>query len=67
MTRAAEFCYIAETKDGIFLRGLDMAMPPARAWWTSNPDEALRLTADYRQRIADRLGSAVGFRKILAG
>lgn len=75
MTRAAEFCYIAERKDGAFLLGgwptgyeYDARTKgcPGSDHWTKDPEMALRITADGRTIFAAAMPE-VGFRKILAG
>ncbi len=68
MTRAAEFCYIAETQpinptESQFVVALQRHGPIL----SSDPEMALRITADGRAGIAREVGMPIGFRKILAG
>lgn len=65
MTRAAEFCYIAERPDGALLMAVDRIS--RNAVWTANPELALRITFDGRAAIAQIFGAPLGFRKILVG
>lgn len=67
MTRAAEFCYIAEREDYVFLLAVGHA---SRAFWTEDQDLALRITEKGKAAIAQIgqiNGRPLGFRKILAG
>ncbi len=61
MTRAAEFCYIAEHGAGMLLMALD-----PRPRWTNDTDMALRITAAGRA-IIQKAVPGIGFRKVLAG
>lgn len=61
MTRAAEFCYLAEMQNGLILMGLNPA-----PCWTRDPEEALRVTAAGRA-IIQKAVPGIGFRKVLAG
>ncbi len=63
MTRAAEFCYIAEMRDGRFVQAI---AGPLDIIWTKNPEMALRVSAAGQAAIKAVINS-VGFRKILAG
>lgn len=69
VTRAAEFCYIAERADGAYL----MAIIPAgeRVCYTEDPELALRISEPARKGVAHTVQlfgfGAIGFRKILAG
>lgn len=62
MTRAAEFCYLAERRDGVFLVGMAFG----KFHWSSDPDGALRVTDGGRDPIARAIPN-LGFRKVLAG
>ncbi len=66
MTRAAEFCYIAERKDGTFLQAIKLE-PGLPALWTADPEEAIRYTFEGVKSMQRLMGGQVGFRKILAG
>lgn len=63
MTRAAEFCYIAEMRDGRLVQAI---AGPLDIVWTQNPEMALRISATGRANIQAVINS-IGFRKILAG
>jgi hypothetical protein len=63
VTRASEFCYIAETRDGRIL----MALLDMKPIWTLNPDDALRMTFVGQAQMRSGLGPNIGFRKVLAG
>ena len=67
VTRAAEFCYIAERADGEMLLALKPLDPGMPALWTRDPEEAVRHTFDGIRMLQKRLGATVGFRKILVG
>lgn len=67
MTRAAEFCYIAERADGTMLMALKPLEPGMPALWTRDPEQAVRHTFDGIRALQKRMGSTIGFRKILAG
>lgn len=67
MTRAAEFCYLAE------LQGRSpkfiLAYDATRVWWTDDQEMGVRFTEEGR-RVVSRLPldqKTVGFRKILVG
>jgi hypothetical protein len=69
MTRAAEFCYLAEHDDGLFVKAIN---PTDRSVWdTDKVSEALRISEDGRKVVAAIVLTSgfgvVGFRKILAG
>lgn len=63
MTRAAEFCYIAEMRDGRLVQAI---AGPLDIIWTKDPDMALRVSAAGHAPIKAVINS-VGFRKILVG
>jgi hypothetical protein len=63
MTRAAEFCYIAEA-DSKFLCAL---AADGSSLWTTDPEKAIRISDAGRQRLAMACPVRVGFRKILVG
>lgn len=80
MTRASEFCYIAETRDGQmlmaigpFVNNLIVNRGGGRhgypAHWTKNPELALRITETGKAEIVSHLAMSapIGFRKVLAG
>lgn len=79
MTRAAEFCYIAERQaDKSFLQAIkDNGRGIVRTLWTTDAEMALRISAAGRAGIVNAITSAhseeepmsmvVGFRKVLAG
>lgn len=63
MTRASEFCYIAETRDGRMVLGL---LGGKGLLWTNRPEEALRINEIGKFQITT-LDPSIGFRKVLAG
>lgn len=67
MTRAAEFCYIAEHKDGRILMSLieDRESGTYQFGWTKIPDMALRMNIKFAALTGSNFG--LGWRKILAG
>lgn len=69
MSRAAEFCWIAEHKHGLFLMAYSPTSPVVH--WTDDPETAIRITSDGRKSVGAHLLKAmfgtVGFRKVLAG
>lgn len=67
MTRESEFCYIAERADGQMVMALKVEEKSLPALWTGDPELALRLNRDGRMWLGQRLGGAIGFRKILKG
>lgn len=77
MTRAAEFCYIAERAEGVYLMAL---CPSAKAIeWTPDMEMALRMTPGGRSQVQMLMAAikeargehpaaySFGFRKVLAG
>lgn len=67
MTRASEFCYIAERRDGVMLLAMKPLEPGMPCLWTNKPDEAMRHTLDGIRKLQASMGAAIGFRKVLAG
>jgi hypothetical protein len=65
VTRASEFCYIAETADGRVLQGLWIDGVP-RVKWAATPEDALRVSEAGKGFIGAAL-PGIGFRKVLAG
>ena len=67
MTRAAEFCYIAERADGAFLSTVNVTT--GDLGFTRDPEMAIRSTVDGCQKFSGFIvaGKRVGFRKVLAG
>lgn len=68
MTRASEFCYIAERADGAYLMGIGHA---AQTYWTRDENLALRIADRARGAIAQAAQIStprgIGFRKVIAG
>lgn len=74
MTRAAEFCYIAEQGYGAppdvpgkFVMGWMPTIKGDPMMFTDDPELALRLTHEGRLWMGRKFGSGFGFRKVLAG
>lgn len=63
MTRAAEFCYIPEMRDGRYVQAI---AGPMDIIWTKDPEMAIRCTAAGRDNIK-RVINSIGFRKVLVG
>lgn len=62
MTRAAEFCYIAEM-NGRYLQAITVGgMQPL---FTKEMEMALRITANGRKVISAMFNGSIGFRKVL--
>ncbi len=67
MTRASEFCYIAERADGAMLLAMKPLEPGTPCLWTNKPEEAMRHTFDGIRKLQSVMGAIIGFRKVLAG
>lgn len=65
MTRAPEFCWIAEQADGKNVRAI---YSDRRMEFTTDPEMALRITTEGRKTVvAAHPTGAIGFRKVLVG
>ena len=67
MTRASEFCYIAERRDGVYLLAMMPLAPGLPCLWTDKPDDAMRHTFEGIRKLQGSMGATIGFRKVLAG
>lgn len=67
MTRATEFCYIAERGDGAMLMAVNIVT--GDLGWTRDPEMAIRSTIDGIAKLTGFTvdGKRIGFRKVLAG
>ena len=66
MTRASEFCYILEARNGEFLQTVKLAERSKPCIWTKDPEMAMRLTFNGFHSMRKQLGGVVaGARKML--